>query len=61
LNLKIAFGSDSSTDVSITYVFEATLGFFFEASAGLAFLVLEVEPVRATGAPYVVILQRIYA
>jgi hypothetical protein len=27
----------------------------------LAFLVVEVEAIRATGAPYVVILQRIYA
>jgi hypothetical protein len=61
LNLNKARGSDNSTDVSITYVLVATSVFFFAASAGLAFLVVEVEAVRATGAPYVVILQRIYA
>jgi hypothetical protein len=47
--------------VSSTYVFVATSGFFFAAVADLALLVVEVEPVRATGAPYVVILQRMYA
>jgi len=44
--------------VSSTYVLVATSGFVFEASAGLALLVVEVEPVRATGAPYVFILRR---
>jgi hypothetical protein len=57
----MARGSDSKTDVSSTYVFVATSGFFFAADADLALLVVEVEPVRATGAPYVVILGRIYA